>query len=99
MNFSPNDLEEVKTKAARMIAEAAMEEAGGAMSLVILPLSVVTQITSLSRHSIPRYLPVTEISPGKHGVTLRDLQAYIAGKTAGVAGKAKTAVAPAVSAI
>ena len=81
MNFSPSDLDDIKTRAAAMIAETAIREAGGAAGLVVLPISAIAQMTGLSRHTIPLRMPVTEMSPGKHGVSLKNLKDYLASKT------------------
>ncbi|MEK7952811.1 hypothetical protein [Luteolibacter soli] len=81
MNFSPTDLQEVKAMAARIVADAAIKEAGGAKRLVTFPIPTICQMTGLSRHTVPQRMPVTETSPGKHGVTLENLEAYLDGKT------------------
>lgn len=81
MTLSPEQWAEVRERAAEMIREAALEEAGGISGFIVLPLATVTQMTGLSRHTIPQKMPVTEAADGKHGVTLKNLTAYIDGKT------------------
>ncbi len=81
MNLSPADTADVKERIAQICAKAAMKEAGGAKGLVVFPIATVTQMTGLSRHTIPKRMPVTEATPGKFGVSLENLEAYLDGKT------------------
>jgi hypothetical protein len=81
MNFSPEQEAKIITEAAKIIAEQAIKEAGGAKRLVTFPIPTICQMTGLSRHTVPQRMPVTETSPGKHGVTLENLEAYLDGKT------------------
>jgi len=80
-SLSPEMEAAVAKEAAKLVAAEAMKEAGGAKRLVVFPLATITQMTGLSRHTIPQRLPVTEASPGKHGVTLENLETYLDGKT------------------
>jgi hypothetical protein len=79
--FSPEMEAKIAVEAAKILAEQAAAEAGGAAKLVVYDFATVTQMTRLSRHTIPKYLPVTEVSPGKFGITHENLQAYLDGKT------------------
>lgn len=81
MNFSPEQEAKVLAEYARIMAKEAMEAAGGAKRLVVLPMPTACQMTGLSRHTLPKLLPVTETSPGKFGVTIENLEAYLDGKT------------------
>ena len=81
MTLSPEQWAEVRERVAEMLREEALKEAGGISGFIILPIATVTQMTGLSRHTIPQKMPVTEAADGKHGVTLKNLQAYIDAKT------------------
>lgn len=71
----------VATEAAKIVAEEAMKASQGAKRLIVLDFATVTQCTRLSRHTIPKRMPVTEVSDGKFGVTLENLETYLDGKT------------------
>jgi hypothetical protein len=81
MNFSPEQEAKIITEAAKIIADQAIKEAGGAKRLVTFPIATITQMTGLSRHTIPQCMPVTNVSDGKSGVTLENLEAYLDGNT------------------
>ncbi|MCW1885492.1 hypothetical protein OKA04_12200 [Luteolibacter flavescens] len=81
MTFSPEQEARVIAEAARIIAEQAIREAGSAKRLVTFPIPTICQMTGLSRHTVPQRMPITETTPGKHGVTLENLENYLDGKT------------------
>jgi len=81
MTLSPQQWEEVKERAAELIAEKAMKEAGGVASLINLPIQFVTQVTGLSRHTIPKRMSITKTGDNKDAVTLKNLSAYLEKRT------------------
>jgi len=47
----------------------------------ILPMGEVSRYVGLSTKQIPLHLPVTETTPGKHGVTVQAIRDHISRKT------------------
>ena len=82
MTLSPQETQEVLKLAAAAIVEEIRVTAGGDLaSVIIFPLTAVSQMVGLSTKQIPVHLPITAIAPGKHGVTLKNIQDYVAQKT------------------
>lgn len=77
MTFSPAErrklLEEV---AAQALAEI-RAEVGSLAELAVLPLSAAGPLLGLSAKSIPRHLPVIELTPGKLGVTVAAIRHHL----------------------
>jgi len=49
--------------------------------LVVIPTAAISQYTGLSPKSVPRKLPITEISPQKRGVILKTYLEYLKNNT------------------
>ena len=82
MMCSPQERKAVLEMIARMALDEIRSECGGDLrGLVILPLATVAPLVGLTVRTARETLPVTEISEGKHGVTMRAMEAHIAGKT------------------
>lgn len=82
MNLSPEQKHKVIEKVAEMLVEELREDLGGSFAaLYCVPLVICEKMTGLSRKTVRAVLPVIELSGGKHGVRLSDLQAYLDSKT------------------
>lgn len=67
---------------AKMLAEELLEDMVGSFrSLYIIPLALAQQMTGLSRNTLRGLLPVVEMTKGKHGIRLSDLQALVEKRT------------------
>jgi hypothetical protein len=78
MQLSPTDRQEVL----KLVAQGALDEiraqAGGDLAaLVVLPLSAAGQLVGLTGPQVRKRLPVTQIGPSTHGVTLKALREHI----------------------
>ena len=81
MNFTPKDLAEIKERTSQILADRIEERVGDLEQYVVFPMSVAASLLSLSPRQIPTYLPVTETSAGKHGVTLAAIKAHVNSRT------------------
>lgn len=79
---------EILQRTAEIIAEAMMTAAGGVKELVVIPMATVTLMTGLSRMTVPHKMRVTK-SGGKDGVTIAEIERYIAENTREIQSKGK----------
>lgn len=82
MTLSPTERQQVVELVAQRVIDELRNEAGGDLAtLIVLPMSAVSAHVGLSTKTASERLPVTMVAPGKAGVTLAHLRAYIAEKT------------------
>lgn len=81
MNFTTQDLAEIKERTAQILAEKIQEQIGDLSEYVVFPMAVASSVLGLSTKQIPVHLPTVSTAPGKHGVTLKAIQDHIATRT------------------
>ena len=82
MNLSPQDRKAVLALVAENIVAELRAEAGGDFSsMIVLPLSAVSQLVGLSGSHVSARLPGTECANGKHGVTLHNIREFVESRT------------------
>ena len=82
MNLSPEQKHKAIAAVAEMLVEELRDDMGGSFaSLYCVPLAIAEKMTGLCRKTLRACVPVVELSGGKHGVRLSDLQAYLDSKT------------------
>lgn len=82
MNLSPAQKQRVIETISRMGLDELRAELGGSFqSLLCMDLTTATKMTGLSKPTLRANLPVVELSEGKHGVRVSDLNAYLKLKT------------------
>ncbi|MFM2198863.1 MAG: hypothetical protein RLZZ505_2295 [Verrucomicrobiota bacterium] len=90
MNFTTEDLADIKERTAQILADRIAEQVGDLGQYVVFPLPTVSSLIGLSTKQIPIYLPVTKTAEGKHGVTLAAIRQHIETRTElpkGIAGR------------
>lgn len=80
MSFSPESQERIERLAAELIVNELRAKVDFA-DLVSLPLSTVAHIIGLSPKQAGRVLPTRPMGTRNRGVSIKDLQAYQAGKS------------------
>lgn len=96
MTLSPAERAAVLRMVADHLVEEFRAEAGGDLStLIVLPLQAAGAHLGLTPRRVAQKLPTVRLSPGKHGVTLSDLRAYIEAHTHPPAKPPATAHSPA----
>jgi hypothetical protein len=75
ITFSPEQWNDIADRTARMLIEEIKASASGIEGMVTFPLATITQITGLSRQTIPKRMPVID-AEGKLGVTLAALREW-----------------------
>ena len=81
MNLSPTERQQAVTEAARILADEAKAAAGGILNLMVLPMSVASQMLAMTPTRIKALMPYVQTMDGKHGVTLAEVQRRIVEKT------------------
>lgn len=82
MNLSPEQKKKVIETVAALLVEELREEMGGSFQgLFCVELSMAAKMTGLSKPTLRLHLPIVELSEGKHGIRLTDLNAYLEKKT------------------
>lgn len=89
MNFTTEDLDDIKQRTAQILADRIEEKIGDLEQYVVFPMAVASHLLSLSTKQIPIYLPVTAIAAGKKGVTLAAIRQHIDTRTEQPKGIAK----------
>jgi hypothetical protein len=77
---SPAHENEVLERTAQILAEQMQTALGGIDNLFVMPMRVVTVMTTLSRETVPKKMAVTKMG-GKDGVTLGEIRRYLAENT------------------
>lgn len=82
MNLSPEQKQKVIETVARLLVEELRAEMGGSFQdLFCVEMSIAAKMTGLSKPTLRANLPIVELSEGKHGIRLSDLNAHLAKKT------------------
>jgi len=81
MTFTPEQVEQVIAQAAQILADGIKEQIGDMADYPIFDIRLAAQMIGLHPRQVPTYLPVTETSAGKHGVTIGAIKAHIDSRT------------------
>ncbi len=89
MNFTTEEMADIKERTCQILADRIEEKVGDLAQYVVFPMAVASHLLSLSTKQIPLYLPVTAIAAGKKGVTLAAIRQHIDKRTEQPKGIAK----------
>jgi hypothetical protein len=81
MEFTSEHIQAVIDRTAEVLADRIEERAGDLTELLVLDLRTAAQLVGLSTRQIGTYLPITETSAGKHGVTVGAIRRHIESRT------------------
>jgi hypothetical protein len=81
MTFTQEQVEQVIERTAQILADSIKAQVGDMADYPVFDIRLAAQMVGLSPRQVPTYLPVTETSAGKHGVTIGAIKAHIDSRT------------------